>query len=363
MAYIFKKSKLKMTGLYIVYNAGSIYEQEGQSGTRHILEHLICKNFEDEYDTLQEYNISWNAYTSDEFICIHFTGLESSLTSEFKERLVKKILKGITCNEEDFEAEKKIILQEYNQYFADPMSIAIANYMRLHYNDYSAIGKRDDIVAYSYSDAIKDSSNIFPYPAKIIEIGSKKTSFFETIEYKNELSNFKLKYKKAYPNIVFEKEIENKRPFIFISKPYSKKETPAMIVLCNMLAKGLASPFYKEIREKRGLSYGIYKYPFKYIGQSVMLIGGISDDEHYEEACNILKECINNAEVYLTEERLNVIKNNMKCSLKEEELFLYENPGLLIHSKEFCRVTIKDIDKITLNDVKKICNKYLKIND
>ena len=58
--YIYEKRSFKKTGLYIVFDAGSTYEAEYQKGCHHLMEHLICQTFKDQYDTLQKYNIDFN---------------------------------------------------------------------------------------------------------------------------------------------------------------------------------------------------------------------------------------------------------------------------------------------------------------
>ena len=47
MAYIYEKKSLKMTGLYITFNRGGLYDAEGEYGTSHLMEHLLCKTFKE----------------------------------------------------------------------------------------------------------------------------------------------------------------------------------------------------------------------------------------------------------------------------------------------------------------------------
>ena len=92
--HFFEKNTLKMSGLYIVYNAGSIYEKLGQTGTMHLMEHLICKSFDDMQDELTSRNVEYNAYTCEEIVVVHFTGLNTQLNSDLKTRLVKRLTNG-----------------------------------------------------------------------------------------------------------------------------------------------------------------------------------------------------------------------------------------------------------------------------
>ena len=59
-----------MTNLTIAYNLGGLFDQEGQKGISHLMEHLICKTFKDEYGELNKYNIEWNAITGGDLVKI-----------------------------------------------------------------------------------------------------------------------------------------------------------------------------------------------------------------------------------------------------------------------------------------------------
>ena len=61
--HYFEKNNLKMNGFYIVYNAGSIYEENGKAGTMHLMEHLICKQLDDMQNEFTKRCINFNAYT------------------------------------------------------------------------------------------------------------------------------------------------------------------------------------------------------------------------------------------------------------------------------------------------------------
>jgi predicted Zn-dependent peptidase len=82
MAYYYTKTSIKMTNLTIAYNLGGLFDQEGQKGISHLMEHLICKTFKDEYGDLNKYNIEWNAITGGDCVKIYFMGMDKYFTPE-----------------------------------------------------------------------------------------------------------------------------------------------------------------------------------------------------------------------------------------------------------------------------------------
>ena len=76
MAYYYTKSSIKMANLTIAYNMGGLFDQEGQKGISHLMEHLVCKTFKDEYAELQKYDIEFNACTGDDMVKVYFNGME-----------------------------------------------------------------------------------------------------------------------------------------------------------------------------------------------------------------------------------------------------------------------------------------------
>lgn len=228
MGYIYKKNKMKMTGLYIVYDAGSNKETNGKFGTMHLMEHLICKTFISMYDELTTKNIVWNAHTNRQYIMVYFTGLSSQLNSQLKEKLVGKLLGGVDGITEDiFNKEKGVVLQEYKDVFNDDSSGHLNNYLRLYYNDYGAIGRYKDIEAFTYSDFVETYESYFKNPFKIVEIGPEKTESFSEIEYKDKLDIVpSFEYKESgYRDIELEKMPEfDKFQYFKFGKLVSKRD-------------------------------------------------------------------------------------------------------------------------------------------
>jgi hypothetical protein len=53
------KSEIGLSGLYIVFDGSAI--KETKKGTSHLIEHIVCKNYDDLLPELASYNIEPNA--------------------------------------------------------------------------------------------------------------------------------------------------------------------------------------------------------------------------------------------------------------------------------------------------------------
>ena len=101
---------------------------------------------------------------------------------------------GEFTNEDEFNKEKGIVLQEYYNYFNDIAYGSVTNYLRKKYNTYSVIGNAEDINNFTYSDAL----NIFNKFFNVQQISLRsveKVQTFHLFEYNNiEYSNKTFKF-------------------------------------------------------------------------------------------------------------------------------------------------------------------------
>lgn len=358
MAYIYKKKSFKMTSLNITYNLGALFEQEGEYGTSHLMEHLICKTFKDEYALLTKLDVTWNAYTTSEGIRVYFVGLDKYFTPEIKERLVSKLLGGLNISEEEFEAEKNVVLQEYMDSFNDPTSSL--NILREKFNFYGPIGKRSDIEKFSYKDMKAKYKQFFTKPAKIVEIGPSQSNFSK-VKFAEDyiVQPRKLKWKKAYKGVEFEQlPVNNKCDVEFIGKKMIKKaDYPAMIVAIEMLAGGLESPMYQEIREKAHLTYGVGHGTLKLLQDTLYSFDAVTDLENKDKLIAEFNKFWTDIKSWLTKERFDDVISSYYISDEKTKLFAYANVNEYLR-KGLPRVG-NSYKKLTFEKVVEVAEKYL----
>lgn len=357
MAYHYIKSSIKIANLTIAYNLGGIFDQEGRKGISHLMEHLVCKTFKDEYDRLNRYGIEFNAMTGDNLVKVYFEGVEKYFTPEWRRRLVEKLIGGINISEEEFETEKKVVLQEYMDCFNEPANAE--NTLRLKFGYYGAIGKREDIENFTYSDMKEFYDRHMRKPWKIVEVGPSKTDFSD-IPMVEEFVDLPLKpkYKKCW-NIPLESSPENsKLDVTFLCKKcIHKGDYPALVVAVNMLNGGLESPMMKEIREKRGLTYNVSSSFIKFMSYAYTAFGATTDKGNGSELKDAFRYFFNDIGEHLDKERFEDVICALDVENEKDNIFKYRNVNRILNKG---RIQVgNSYKRLTFEKVVEVAKKYL----
>lgn len=363
MAHLYEKKAFKKTSLFVVFDAGALYETEGQFGTMHLMEHTICKTFDDMLDEFTKNGIAYNAYTGDDHVVFHFTGLSSRLTTDVKSRVVHKILGGLDgITEESFNTERETVIQEYLDYFNSESGSGL-NLMRTKFGTYGAIGKRSDIEAFTFADAKKRYKEFFQTPARIVEVGPEKTDF-SWVKFADDPTHEakKLKWKKDW-KLEQEKVPESDKDTVLMigKKMVSKSDYPYINFACAMLSSGLNSPFYKEIREKRGLSYYSSADCDSYGQQSIVMFSATTTQDRTEELKTLYNDLLTDVTKYLTQERFDLIMSLAEVEKEEVKLLRFAHQGDLV--RKGLPMMPKNPRKISYEKVLQVAQKYLNLNN
>ena len=160
------KSQTELSGFYIVYYGSTLLEERGNYGISHLMEHLMCRNFQHLRDEFEKEGIDWNAYTSSNEVVFYFTGLEEYL-SKRKSELID-LMSDFNVTKKEFENEKKIVLQEYSDYFSDQTESHLLNLNRKLFGFYDPIGLKEDLESLKFMDCLNFFEKQFAKPSKII---------------------------------------------------------------------------------------------------------------------------------------------------------------------------------------------------
>jgi len=318
---VIKKSAVKGLGtIYYYFGHSASSENVGERGMSHFAEHLLCKSFDHLLPKLTANSISYNAFTSDNHVVFYWTGLDEKLT-EIEPEFLK--LFDFVPTKELFELERNIILQEYTQYMANQSSI-YQNINRKYYDYYGPIGCRTDIEAITYEDFLKFYSR-FKNPTNIYRVTNNKKSevkeIYKNVVYKNPIKIGKLKKSELM--------IESTSTFpdsVTICDWFdvSEMSKPELDFLGGMYSDGLESPLYQEIREKRGLVYGLGLYLEQFRTTMKAEFVAKCSPENVEEVRAVAKEVLTNPEKYLTQERFETIKS---CIVTSKMIKKIQNHG------------------------------------
>ena len=332
--YIFKKNEIGMSGLYIVFNKGSLYENKGQRGTHHLMEHLLCRIVQNKMQTTFDINgIELNGYTSFEQVCIYISGIETRLNPH-KDDFISTLLNGLeNLTEDAFNNEKKTVLEEYSDWFTDQTNRTREYVNRKYYNDAGPIGILDEIENFSFTDAIEEYKKNFTKPSYIIEIG-KTSHQFSYVSYSQNEPIINNKFG-IYNDIIEDKTTtcENKiNTIVLIKDLISEEDSLPFYFGVDMLNSGLHSPLYKAIRDDNGLSY---------CSTSNIDLLSVNLRSYFMASTNIkntmkltdvYRNILLNVDKYLTIDRYNIVMNMWELDEEESNILKYKRSFDLIRT-------------------------------
>ena len=369
------KSETGLSGFYVVFEGSTMIEKIGSKGASHICEHLICKSFEHLQNLYQQKNIKWNAYTANDCVVFFMRGLDRHINEQKKEFL--DLILSYEPTQEQLDNEKKIVLEEYKMSFNSQGSAHYMNLQRKMFNYYNAIGLRSDIENFTLQDCKEYLNLYYKNPTRIINV-SKYNDFEIDVNFREKIepkpfkisindnlyiinSDDETKVPEGMIPLEIITDYKNKISIIDLSTVITK-DFNYLSFVCEMLGSGLNSPLYKEVREKLGLVYGINCFVDKLNNSScVIVVMTDTSLKNIENVQNQIKLVLENKEIYLTQERFDIVKDNYLTRLEESEILNYSNIGKYMDDPEWRIETI--INTITLQDVHNIVDKYLKWED
>ena len=352
------KSQSDLSGFYIVFNGATNLESRGVYGISHLMEHLICKNFEFLRDDFERMGIDWNAYTTQNEIVFFFTGLDKYLL-DIREKVVD-LITDFKATKEQFENERKIILQEYRNHFSDQSQCHLSNLSRKLFKDYNAIGLKEDLTSLTYMDCLNFFEKQFKNPSKIINV-SKTTPFKSSLDFTNYDTQLRYDFGPHKDVILEPRRNFGDKVSICLTSKIITEDFNYVSFLNNMLSLGLSSPLYSEIREKRGLVYNIGARQSRMNKQSVNLITTETSEKNVQLLYDTVKKVLNNPNKFLSKKRFNLVRDSYLIKFQKDKINRFQNVSMWINPTEW---SVKNIIKtIQYDKVMDVYEKYFKFED
>lgn len=347
------KSETDLSGFYVVYEGSTNLEKPGWYGISHLMEHLVCKSLDHLQEDFDRDGVDWNAYTSSNEIVFYITGLDDKI-NKYKNTFVE-LLTSFKVTKEEFENERKIVLEEYMDCFNDQTQSHMLNLSRKLFNDYDPIGLREDLEKLKFMDCLNYFELQYSKPTKVINVSKNK-------EYKNKNIEFqerKITKDIAYGNFDVPMELNNEfkdKTSIAILSPVIEEDFAYVHFINAMLSLGLKSPLYDEIREKKGLAYYVSCYQSRICDKGINTISTQTSNKNFDEVVSIVKNVINNPDKYLTKERFDIVKDYYGVRKQKDEILRYKNVNQWISPEGWSVFDI--LDKVTLKKIRQVYDKY-----
>lgn len=351
-------SQVDIGVLNVSFYKGGFWEGDGKRGTSHLMEHLICKKFADLYGELNAKSIDWNAYTSNNNVVFTFSGLNEYL-NPLRETLVKKITHSENIwTKEQFENEKKTVLQEYYDTFQDPVGGAYQNLLRKHYNDATAIGLAKDIESFTYEDSLEQELT-FATPNSIYNLSDDKSKphidpLFSFGRLDNET---KLEFIKK-SDMELEKIPKGGKVMVGLlhKKPIDVSNNPYINFIMHTIAGGIDTPLYQEVREKRGLSYFVSAFSHISGNNIIPAVIANTDKGNAKQLRDVFRE-------FFSKSIAEHVPENKFLEFKQSAEIQFKMIKALPHSMKFGLVSSFDgIMDLTYDKFVNIANENLKLD-
>lgn len=347
-------SQTELSGFYIIYEGSTNLEKPGWYGLSHATEHLITKPLDDYMEELDRDGVEWNFYTSDNEIVGYMTGLDEKV-NKWKYKFVE-LLSEFKITKEQFENERKIVLEEYFDSFNSQSECHMLNLSRKLFNDYGPIGSSKDLESLKFIDIINFWELQYLKPSKIINVSKNSPFKSNDIDFSNP---FKSDRNLEFGNHKVDLELNNDfkdKTSISILSPIINEDFAYVHFINAMLSLGLKSPLYSEVREKEGLVYYINCYQSRVNKQGINTISTQTSNKNADRVIECVKDVITNPKKYLTKERFDLVKDYYKVRMQKDEILRYKNVNQYINPTGWSVYDI--LDKVDMKKVKEVYDKY-----
>ncbi|MBP7832562.1 MAG: insulinase family protein [Candidatus Levybacteria bacterium] len=381
-------SEMASATTLVMVGAGSRYETKDNSGVSHFLEHMAFKGTKNR-PTAREISslidgigAESNAFTSKEITGYYIKSSYEHVDLALD--VLSDMLSNLLLDPEEIKRESGVILEEINLNEDTPTRKIGDIFEHVLYGDtpmgWDITGDKETVKKLTQKDFIDYMKSLYSADNMTVVVAGK-------FEPEKVLTNITLKFGTlpTFKTITHGKATDMQNgPVTFIKQKNTeqahfalgvrtigmtdKKEELTLEVLASILGGGMSSRLFHEVREKRGLAYyaRCYSENYKDVGYLAAFAG--VDKNRMDEAIKVvrdelLKVC---SDSEITQEELIKAKEYLKghfiLDLEDtRSVSVYYASDLILKGEmENPEEVLKQIDEVTLEDVKKAACKYIK---
>ena len=378
MTILFEKRDVPVVSCIIALRHGSVYELESERGISHFIEHMLYKGTKNRTskqigEDIEKNGGEINGFTSEDFTGYWCKIPDNKFNLAFD--VLSDLVKNPLFNEKELEKERKVIFEEMNSYKDNPAMYVFEEIQRCLYEGVLAIpvlGTKKTMESINKQKITKRFlQNYTPNNMVLVVVGN--SNFNEIIKLaETTFTNAESKIPLQKFNLQNKSEIEKRKGidqanlvFAYHSPLPKDKKFYATKILISLMADGLSSRLFSEIREKRNLAYAIkgglkahkdFCYSMIYVGTMKKNVDTVKK--------LILKEFEKVSEKLTTKE-LNSIKNQLigqyKISMEDsqEQMINLLVSEIITKAEDFYDFE-KNVSQVLLKDVKELAKKVSK---
>ena len=289
---LFEKRKIPVAAVSTSVKFGSEYEQEKIKGISHFIEHLVFKGTKKRTvnqisEDIEKKGGILNAFTSEEITC-YWNKLPSKHLFLGIEHCSDLVLNPL-FESEALERERKVILEEIKMYHDNPQFYVLEKIKELLYEKPFGMftaGTHKTMSEITRQQVLGIFNSVYS-PNRMILTVVGKADFDEICENAEKIFP-KSKKQVIERDLIKINRIEcEKRKgidqahmvFAFHVPGLQDKRRYAAEVLDTVLAQGMSSRLWREIREKRGLAYAVKGFleQDKNYGHEIIYVGALKE--------------------------------------------------------------------------------------
>ncbi len=378
MTIILEKRDLPVVSVAFAVRNGGVNEKEGEKGISHFIEHMLYKGTPTRdarkiAEDIEKRGGDLNGFTSEE-ITAYWCKMPSKHL-EVALEVLGDMVRNPLFDKVELEKERKVIFEEIKMYHDNPRMHSLDEIQKLLYTgtmNINLAGTFESMNSITREKIIEKFSQVYT-PNNLILCVVGDADFGSLVKYAE--NNFKNKSGKVNlerfglkNGIKTEKRVgidQASLIFAYHVPLAGEKRSYAAVVLNSIMADGMSSRLFSEIREKRNLAYAVkgdaninrtFAYNLIYVGTM---------KENVEKVKKLILEEFEKVADSLQEDEVKQIKEqligNYQISMEDSQqqmvnLLVSESHG---DAKEFYNFE-KKVLEVNLEDVKKLASEAIK---
>lgn len=381
IAIISEKNRSKSVAVEVMFKFGSNFENKKTLGLAHFLEHMLFEGTKNRKDSreianeVEKYGGEFNAYTTGDrtafFIKIINKRFDTALD------ILSDMVANPIFDKKIIEKEKQVILKEINMVTDDPRLHQWVLFHKILFDShpvknptYGTVDTvksfdRKHVADYYYSHYIPNNM-IISVVGNVKNVKDKIEKYFGNLKSNKRIHRAKVKeplQKKAKKSVEKRKTLNSYMVLGYKTVPRLDKDSYALDVIAAILGRGQSGWMFDEIRNKRGLAYQVGVNDENESDYGMFAVYTSLDKKNIEKAKVIIlrqfrrlekisKKDLEEAKTYIEGSYALELEDNFH---RADNLAVWES----IKSAELANSYLKNIRKVTINDVKRIAKKYL----
>ncbi|MBS3071099.1 insulinase family protein [Candidatus Pacearchaeota archaeon] len=329
LTILFEKRELPVVSIAIAVKCGGMYESENEKGISHFIEHMLYKGTSKRTPKQISEEIEKNGGVMNGFTDENVTAFWCKMPSVHLDiglDVLIDMMSNSLFDEKEMEKERKVIFEELKMRKDNPQIYSIDQNMGLIYEKpfgIPLIGNEKSMNSINRKKIIQRFKEFY-HPKNMILCVVGNADFERVVRFAEKSfgrtdgkpKKFKIKQKQSSKTEKRKGISQTNIIFSYHTPLYSDKKSFAAEVLNTLMAQGMSSRLFMEIREKRNLAYAIQGYSQinKDFSYSMIYVG--TTKENVGKVKKLVLEEFEKVAKNFTERGLNQIKEQLKGTHK-----------------------------------------------